>query len=72
MESEEVWNVKVVIIPVVIGALGTMLKKIHHYIKQIDIPIGIVSIQKIAIRNSLYHTKSVRHLRNWVDFRCLV
>ena len=59
MESEEVWNVKVVIIPVVIGALGTMLKKIHHYIKQIDIPIGIVSIQKIAMLGTVYIIRRV-------------
>ena len=37
IELQKVWNVKVVVIPVVIGALATMFKKIHHYIKQTDI-----------------------------------
>ena len=46
IELQKVWNVKVVVIPVVIGALGTMSKKIHQYIKQIDIPAGIISMQK--------------------------
>ena len=31
---QKVWNVKEVVIPVVIGALGTISKKIHHYIKR--------------------------------------
>ena len=43
-----------VVISVIVGALGTMLKKIHHYIKQIDIPADIVSIQKIAILGIAY------------------
>ena len=42
------------VIPVVIGALGTMLKKIHHYIKEIDILTDIVSIQKTAILGTAY------------------
>ena len=44
IELQKVWNVKVVVIPVIIGALGTMSKEIHHYIKQINIPANIVSI----------------------------
>ena len=53
------------VIPVVIGALGTMSKEIRYYIKQIDIPADIISIQKAAVpKNSLYPTKSARHLRN--------
>ena len=38
IELQEIRNVKVVVIPVVIGALGTMSKRIHQYIKQDDIP----------------------------------
>ena len=49
IELQKVWNVKVVVIPAVIGTLGTMSKKIHHYIKETDIPADIVSIQKTAI-----------------------
>ena len=33
IELQKVWNVKVVVILVVIGALGTMSKKIHNCIK---------------------------------------
>ena len=39
IELQEIRNVKVVVMPVVIGALGTMLKRIHQYIKQDDIPL---------------------------------
>ena len=42
------------VIPVVIGALGTMSKRIHKYIKQIDIPADIISIQKTAILGPAY------------------
>ena len=54
MELQKVWNVKVVVIPAVTNALGTMSKKIPHYIKQIDIPTDIVSIQKTAILGTAY------------------
>ena len=46
IELQKVWNVKVVVIPVVIGALPTMSKEIHHFVKQIDIPEDIISIKK--------------------------
>ena len=59
MELQKVWNVKVVVIPVVINALGTMSKKIPHYIKQIDISADIVSIQKTAILGTLYILRTV-------------
>ena len=54
IELQKVWNVKVAVIPVVIGALATMSMKIHHYIKQIDIPADIISIQKIDIVGTAY------------------
>ena len=47
------------VIPVVIGALGTMSKKIHHYIKEIDILADIVSIQKTAILGTAYILRRV-------------
>ena len=56
------------VVLVVIGALRTISKRIHQYIKQTDIPADIISIP----RNNLYRTKSPTHLRIWVDFRCLV
>ena len=38
------------VIPVVIGALGTMSKRIvHKYKKKIEIPSDIISIQKTAM-----------------------
>ena len=46
IELQKIWNVKIVVILVVIGAFGTMLKKIQHYIKEIDILEDIIFIQK--------------------------
>ena len=49
-ELQKVWNVNVVVMPVVIGTLGTKSKKMHHhYIKQIDMLTDIISIEKTAI-----------------------
>ena len=45
IKLQKIWNIKAVVIPVVIGALGTILKGKHQYIKPIDIPVDIVSIQ---------------------------
>ena len=42
IELQKVWNVKVVVIPVVMGGLRTMSKEIHHFVKQVD----IISIKK--------------------------
>ena len=50
---------KVVDVPVVIGVLGTMSKRIHHYIKQIDILADIISIQKTAILGTAYILRRV-------------
>ena len=47
------------VIPVVIGALGTVSKKIHHYIKETDILADIVSIQKTAILGTAYILRRV-------------
>ena len=60
IELQKVWNVKVVVIPVVIGALRTMLNKIHHYIKQIDIPADHGSI----IRTGITCKKIPCHMRD--------
>ena len=47
------------VIPVVIGVLGTIQKKIYHFIKQIDIPADIVSIKKKAILGTTYKLRRV-------------
>ena len=48
IELQKIWNVKVVVIPIVTGALGTISERIYQYIKQIDISVDIISIQKAA------------------------
>ena len=59
IELQKVWNVKVVVIRVVIGALGTMSKRMHQYIKQIDLPADVISIQKTAILGTVYILRRV-------------
>ena len=50
---------KVVDVPVVIGVLGTMSKRIHQYMKQIDILADIISIKKTAILGAAYILRRV-------------
>ena len=58
-EWQKAWNVNVVVMPVVMSGLRTMSKKIHHYIKQIDISVDIVSIQKTTILRANYILRRV-------------
>ena len=48
IELQKIWNAIVVVILVVMSALGAMTKGIHQYIKQIDILVDMISIQKPA------------------------
>ena len=58
-ELQNVSNIKVVVIPVVTGAFGTMSKRIHQYKIKIDIPPEIISIQKTAILGIAYTLQRV-------------
>ena len=59
IELQKIWNVKVVVIPIVTGALGTISKRIYQYIKQIDISVDIISIQKAANVRTAYILRRV-------------
>ena len=46
MELQKIWNVKVKIIPLVIGSLGAIPKQFSKRLKQIGITAGTVQFQK--------------------------
>ena len=51
-ELKRLWNVKTQVIPVVIGALGTMPKTLVQWLEKIGIETKISDLQKTAILHS--------------------
>ena len=47
-ESSKMWNMKVKVIPLVIGALGTIATKLINCLKKINIEPQIIELQKTA------------------------
>ena len=45
-ELQQIWNVKVKIIPLVVGSLGAIPKQFGKRLKQIDITVGTAQVQK--------------------------
>ena len=45
-ELQKIWNVKVKIIPLVIGSLGAIPKQFGNRLKQIGITVGTAQVQK--------------------------
>ena len=48
-ELQKIWNVKVKIIPLVVGSLGVIPKQFGNRLKQIDITVGTVQVQKTVL-----------------------
>ena len=49
IELQKIWNVKVKIIPLVVGTLGAMPKQFGNRLKQIGITVGAAQGQKIVL-----------------------
>ena len=48
-ELQKIWNVKVKIIPLVVGSLGAIPKQFGNRLKQIGITVGTAQIQKTIL-----------------------
>ena len=48
-ELQKIWNVKVKIIPLVVGSLGAIPKQFGNRLKQIGITVGTVQAQKTVL-----------------------
>ena len=57
------------VIPVVIDALRTILKRIYQYVNQIDIPADIISIQETAILGTVYILRRVQKFKKFGRYR---
>ena len=48
-ELHKIWNVKVKIIPLVVGSLGAIPKQFGNRLKQIGITVGAAQVQKTVL-----------------------
>ena len=57
-ELEKIWNVKVKIIPLVVGSLGAIPKQFGNRLKQIGITVGTAQVQKTVLLGTARFLKS--------------
>ena len=55
-ELKKVWNMKVIVVPLVVGALGTPAKELEKRLKTIGIETKITELQKTV----LIHTSRIQ------------
>ena len=48
-ELQKIWNIKVKIIPLVVGSLGAIPKQSGNRLKQIGVAVGTVQVQKTVL-----------------------
>ena len=48
-ELQKIWNVKVKIVPLVVGSLGAIPKQFGNRLKQIGITVGTAQVQKTVL-----------------------
>ena len=48
-ELQKIWNVKVKIIPLVVGSLGAIPKQFGNRLKQIGMTVGTAQVQKAVL-----------------------
>jgi hypothetical protein len=60
-ELRKLWNTEILVVPVVVGALGTVPKKLNDYPKLIEIRNREETLQKSAILGT------ARILRNFLE-----
>ena len=58
-ELQKIWNVKVKIIPLVVGSLGAIPKQFGNRLKQIGITAGTAQVQKTVLLGTVRILKKV-------------
>ena len=52
LEIQRMWHMKIVVIPMVVGALGTVKKEMEENIKKVSERATVIEIQKICMLGS--------------------
>ena len=70
-ELQKIWNVKVKIIPLVLGSLGAIPEQFGNRLKQIGITAGTAQVQKIVLLGMARILRKVLEIKGcwlWLDF----
>ena len=59
LQVQKLWNVKATVIPIVVGALGTVSEELENHLKTIGIPIVISCLQKAALLGKTFILRRV-------------
>ena len=57
--AQKLWDVKATVIPIVVGALGTVSEELENRLKTIEIPIVMSCLQKAALLGTAFILKRV-------------
>ena len=49
LEVSRMWDCSTVVVPIIIGALGSVPKKFHHHLAKLEIGNDITTFQKSAV-----------------------
>ena len=70
-ELQKIWNVKVKIIPLVVGSLGAIPKQFGNRLKQIGITTGTAQVQKTVLLGTARILRKVLEIYRywlWLNF----
>ena len=59
IEVEKQWGEKAVVVPIAVGALGTVSKELEKHLKRIDIPPVVPCLQKAALLGTAFVLRRV-------------
>ena len=59
LQVQKLWDVKATVIPIVVGALGTISEELENHLKTIGIPIVISCLQKAALLGTAFILRRV-------------
>ena len=54
LQAQKLWDVKVAVIPIVVGALGTFSEELENHLKTVGTPIVISCLQKAALSGTAF------------------
>ena len=73
-ELQKIWNVKVKVIPLVVGSLGAIPKQFGNRLKQIGIAAGPVQVQETVLLGTARILRKVLEICGywlWLDFNSI-
>ena len=59
LQVQNLWNVKAAVVPVIVGALGTVCEELENHLKRIGIPIAIGCLQKITLLGTAFILRTI-------------